>query len=413
MDNAQIWYNASRLVGKFDESALADDADFTKLEQVCRNKSDKSTLKYLINLPKFDAEFSKQKLFREINNALDNMKHIRTLGEVSLINVSTKVRNFSDEIKYAKKGTHRCGKPMDFGVILYNVEAVRYIHPVQDDVLFDATETECGLARALTCPISQLKPHEITHVKLGGLGRVDEFYFYYKALNYVTGYNVFCYGYNSHVPTEILLTEKELLQKKLPKIKNDIACLTSGSSSDITSFKVKHWSEFAEDFLRFVKHELNDSDKIYSDIDFINEDEDMALFGIVDVIFNENLFKAHTLENKRLRFRQDLGLCNKDNKIVVKMMFANGNEIGLDKSAKLAEYCLSNSSNNRNARQHVRHMYDHLKMTQITYGILTTFAQNWFFYLDSNPARNILKISPTVDSDEFLKAVYFFTKKHL
>ena len=161
-----------------------------------------------------------------------------------------------------------------------------------------------------------------------------------------------------------------------------------------------------------MKHELDDSKKTYKDIDFIHEDE-TTLYDIVKVIFNENLFKAHTLEKKRLLFRQDLDLCNKDNKIVVKMMLANTNEIKLDKSTKLADYCQPNRSSNRNEQKHVRRMYDHLKRTQITYGILTTFDQIWFFCLDSDPAKNVLKISPTVNSDEFLKVVYFFTKKYL
>ena len=116
------------------------------------------------------------------------------LSEVLLVNSYKKKQKFEDQVKYSKKGTHRIGKPQDFGVILYNVQAIENIHPVQDEYLFSQMRAPNQIKKY---SFSKKLPEEAKIQIKHGFANSDDIYFYYKAYNGVVGYITYCYAYES------------------------------------------------------------------------------------------------------------------------------------------------------------------------------------------------------------------------
>ena len=97
-------------------------------------------------------------------------------------------------MRYSKKGTHRIGKPQDFGVVLYNVHAIENVHPVADEYLFSQRIVPTLMKKySFSKKLNNEADVPIKH----GFSNSDDIYFYYKAYNGIVGYITYCYAYES------------------------------------------------------------------------------------------------------------------------------------------------------------------------------------------------------------------------
>jgi hypothetical protein len=131
-------------------------------------------------------------------------------------------------------------------------------------------------------------------------------------------------------------------------------------------------------------------------------------------VFNKNLFiqnNAEIIERKlefKLNDNVDLNLEDKNKNILVKIEVKTGDNLKLARDEDLVR-CYDNKHSK--AHHCVNQLYHYLSEKKIKHGILTTFNQTWFFNL--RLSENNLQISPTINNDQFLTAVYFFISKYV
>jgi len=146
------------------------------------------------------------KLENEIKEKIYS-QNIKIIGQIGLLNANSHKQKhlLEDRLRSPSKSTHFISS-VRYQVVLFNLEAIRGIHPVSDQAMFE----ECLSRRDKANLVERAKNKELDnqHAKLAarmGYKYSDKAHVLYQIVNGISGYQVFYYSFKdqTQIPSKV------------------------------------------------------------------------------------------------------------------------------------------------------------------------------------------------------------------
>jgi hypothetical protein len=136
----------------------------------------------------------------EIKDKLYNKK-LKVIGQIGLWNRNShlQTRTLEDRLRSLSKSTHFVSS-VRYQVVIFNLEAIRGIHPVSDDVLFEkplSVEEKVNLI--LKAKNQELNNENACRAAKLGYKYSDKAHVFYQIVNGVTGFEIFNFSFKDKV----------------------------------------------------------------------------------------------------------------------------------------------------------------------------------------------------------------------